>query len=115
MIPPGGAAVEPLDAPAGGPEGSGFARQLEGAQEASAPSPDAAPTPGDLSSIASAVDEGRLSAAEAVRAVVEQALSAQLPGDASPELRARVRAMIEATLQSDPLLSGLVKQLGGRA
>ena len=67
----------------------------------------------DLVTLAARVDEGNLSADEAVALVVERVLDAQLPPDASSEVRARVRALVEASLESDPLLGALVKRLGG--
>jgi hypothetical protein len=63
--------------------------------------------------MAARVDQGDLSPEEAVELVVERVLDAQLPPDASPLVRARVRSLVEASLQSDPLLSSLVKRLGG--
>jgi hypothetical protein len=114
-VPPGGGGPEAAEGAKAKTEAGGFASRLEGAADPEG-STWGAPAQGtDLAALASDVDAGRLSAAEAVRRVVDQVLEAQLPVDASPALRERVRALVEASLESDPLLSGLVKRLGGGA
>ena len=115
FVPPGGSATEAVEGGGKTAKGAGFATQLEGTAQPHGAGPGSPAPVGDLPALAADVDSGRMSASEAVQRLVDQVLATQIPGDASQELRARVRAVIEATLESDPLLSGLVKRLGARA
>ena len=102
----------------------GFADQLDEASGATQASPAEGPSAPeaswsepagdqDLLVLASRVDRGELSPAEAVRQVVDRVLEAQLPPDATAEMRQRVRDLVEASLDTDPLLRSLVQRLGG--
>jgi hypothetical protein len=61
------------------------------------------------------VERGELSAAQAIETLIERTLDAQLGKDASPALKEQARTLIAHALESDPVLSALVKQVGGRA
>lgn len=114
-IPPAASGPEAPGTGAAKPEGGEFASRLEGTSEMQGTGAGAPSGGGDVAAIAAEVDAGRISAAEAVRQVVDKVLDAQLPADAPAALRERVRALVEASLSSDPLLSSLVKRLGGGA
>lgn len=61
------------------------------------------------------VERGELSAAQAIEVMIERTLDAQLGKEASPALKEQARALIAQALESDPVLSALVKQVGGRS
>ena len=61
------------------------------------------------------VERGELSAAQAIEALIERTLEAQLGKDAAPGLKDQARARIAHALENDPVLSALVKQVGGRS
>jgi len=61
------------------------------------------------------VERGELTPAQAIEALIERTLEAQLGKDAAPALKDQARALIAHALENDPVLSALVKQVGGRS
>lgn len=91
---------------------TGFAERLEEAGPAGAPeAPDVRPAD-DIEALVGRVEQGELSADEAVRIVVDRILDQQLGPDAPTELRQRARALIARAMEENPHLSSLVKRLG---
>lgn len=100
-------ALNPAD-PAAGPQGPEGVDGVGAAQRA-----DAAGAAGEATgteAIASALASGAIDPPTARAQLIEQAVRARLPADASPEAIAAVRAEVEALVGSAPVLELLLRR-----
>lgn len=90
---------------AGAADRAGDAGKIAGQKIEGAP---AAVTVADL---ASELGAGKISPRAAIDKVVERVLAQQVGSDATPEVRERLRAVLEDALENDPLLGDKLRRL----
>lgn len=109
LPPVGSGGAQPL-APGGAPAGSDRAAEVSGSggPEAAQAAESVAGSP-DPDAIASALASGALDPRTARAQLIDRAVRAQLPRDATPETVAAIRAEVEALLGDDPVLEQLLQ------
>jgi hypothetical protein len=113
-------AADSVDEVAGSSESakaSPFAERLNGPPQTSSADDDpanvAGPGPIDpVAEVAAQLASGRITPEEAVALIAEAAVQAALPADASPALRAELRAQLAEIATDDPLLERYRRRLG---
>lgn len=101
--------AQPLT-PSEGTAGTAGTAPVSDATEAEAPQAAGSATGSpDLDAIASELASGVLDPQAARRQLIERAVRAQLPHNASPETVAAIRAEVEALLKDDPRIERLLR------